>query len=125
MRTPVKKLVSAVATSIAVMGAGQAAAEIKIGIAGPMTGPVAQYGDMQFSGARMAIEQINANGGVMGEELVAVEYDDVCDPKQAVTVANSLVKHVQALRATRPCATSATVCASELKPQLCFRFGQR
>ena len=51
MRTPVKKLVSAVATSIAVMGAGQAAAEIKIGIAGPMTGPVAQYGDMQFSGA--------------------------------------------------------------------------
>ena len=59
MRTPVKKLVSAVATSIAVMGAGQAAAEIKIGIAGPMTGPVAQYGDMQFSGARMAIEQIS------------------------------------------------------------------
>ncbi|AHI31610.1 MULTISPECIES: branched-chain amino acid ABC transporter substrate-binding protein [Marinobacter] len=91
MRTPVKKLVSAVATSIAVMGAGQAAAEIKIGIAGPMTGPVAQYGDMQFSGARMAIEQINANGGVMGEKLVAVEQDDVCDPKQAVSVANNMV----------------------------------
>ncbi|MGF2688143.1 branched-chain amino acid ABC transporter substrate-binding protein [Marinobacter sp. DUT-3] len=91
MRTSVKKLVTAVSTSIALMGAGHAAAEIKVGIAGPMTGPVAQYGDMQFSGARMAIERINAAGGVNGEMLEAVEVDDVCDPKQAVTVANRLV----------------------------------
>ncbi len=91
MRTPVKQIVTAVGTSIALMAAGQASAEIKIGIAGPMTGPVAQYGDMQFSGARMAIERINSDGGVMGEMLEAVEVDDVCDPKQAVTVANRLV----------------------------------
>ncbi|MCK7546432.1 branched-chain amino acid ABC transporter substrate-binding protein [Marinobacter koreensis] len=91
MRISVKKLATAVSASVALMAAGQASAEIQIGIAGPMTGPVAQYGDMQFSGARMAIKRINENGGVMGEKLVGVEYDDVCDPKQAVTVANSLV----------------------------------
>src|SRR5690554_4772464 len=91
MNTSVKKLVTAVSASVALMAAGQAAAEIKIGIAGPMTGPVAQYGDMQFSGTRMAIELINAAGGINGEEIVAVEVDDVCDPKQAVTVANRLV----------------------------------
>ncbi|MBJ6136875.1 branched-chain amino acid ABC transporter substrate-binding protein [Marinobacter litoralis] len=91
MNISAKKLATAVSASVALMVAGQASADIKIGIAGPMTGPVAQYGDMQFSGARMAIEQINANGGVMGEDLVAVEVDDVCDPKQAVTVANRLV----------------------------------
>ncbi len=91
MNTSLKTLVTAIGASIALMGAGTAFAEIKIGIAGPMTGPVAQYGDMQFSGARMAIEQINSNGGVMGEQLVAVELDDVCDPKQAVTVANRMV----------------------------------
>jgi branched-chain amino acid transport system substrate-binding protein len=91
MTTSVKKLVTAIGASVALMAAGQAAADIKIGIAGPMTGPVAQYGDMQFSGARMAIQQINENGGVLGEKLVGVEYDDVCDPKQAVTVANRLV----------------------------------
>lgn len=68
-----------------------AADSIKVGIVGPKTGPVAQYGDMQFSGARMAIEQINANGGVDGKQLVAVEYDDACDPKQAVAVANKVV----------------------------------
>jgi len=91
MTISVKKLVTAVSASVALMAAGNAAAEIKIGVAGPMTGPVAQYGDMQFSGTRMAIERINADGGVMGEKLVAVEYDDVCDPKQAVTVANRMV----------------------------------
>lgn len=91
MRTSIKKLVTAVGASVALMAAGHAAADIKIGIAGPMTGPVAQYGDMQFSGARMAIERINAAGGVDGEMLKAVEVDDVCDPKQAVTVANRLV----------------------------------
>ncbi len=37
MRTSVKKLVTAVSTSVALMGAGHAAAEIQIGIAGPMT----------------------------------------------------------------------------------------
>ena len=91
MKTSVKKLVTAVSASVALLGAGHAAAEIKIGIAGPVTGPVAQYGDMQFPGARMAIERINADGGVNGEMLEAVEVDDVCDPKQAVTVANRLV----------------------------------
>ncbi|PSF08166.1 leucine ABC transporter subunit substrate-binding protein LivK [Marinobacter fuscus] len=91
MKTSVKKIVTAVGASVALMSAGQAAADIKVGIAGPMTGPVAQYGDMQFSGVRMAIDQINKAGGVMGEKLVAVEMDDVCDPKQAVTVANRMV----------------------------------
>ena len=33
-----------------------AADTIRIGLAGPVTGPVAQYGDMQFIGAEMAIE---------------------------------------------------------------------
>ncbi len=91
MNISAKKLATAVSASVALMAASHATADIKIGIAGPMTGPVAQYGDMQFSGARMAIERINAAGGVMGEDLVAVEVDDVCDPKQAVTVANRLV----------------------------------
>ncbi|TWR92847.1 branched-chain amino acid ABC transporter substrate-binding protein [Pseudomonas saxonica] len=68
-----------------------AADTIKIGIAGPKTGPVTQYGDMQFMGANQAIEDINAKGGVNGKMLEAVEYDDACDPKQAVAVANKVV----------------------------------
>ncbi len=68
-----------------------AADTIKIAIAGPITGPVAQYGEMQFVGAEMAIEQINKAGGVNGQMLEGVHYDDACDPKQAVAVANKVV----------------------------------
>jgi branched-chain amino acid transport system substrate-binding protein len=64
---------------------------LRIALAGPVTGTVAQYGDMQLIGARMAIEQINAQGGVDGAPLEAVIYDDACDPKQAVAVANKIV----------------------------------
>jgi branched-chain amino acid transport system substrate-binding protein len=68
-----------------------AADTIKIGMAGPVTGAVAQYGEMQFVGAKMAIEQINKAGGVNGAMLEGRIYDDACDPKQAVAVANKIV----------------------------------
>nr|WP_314525615.1 branched-chain amino acid ABC transporter substrate-binding protein [uncultured Pseudomonas sp.] len=74
-----------------VAGHSFAADTIKIGIAGPKTGPVTQYGDMQFVGAKQAIKDINAKGGVDGKMLEAKEYDDACDPKQAVAVANKVV----------------------------------
>ncbi|ODS22455.1 leucine ABC transporter subunit substrate-binding protein LivK [Candidatus Endobugula sertula] len=89
-----KKTLLGIAASVALAGSigfAQAADTIKIALAGPVTGPVAQYGDMQFTGAKMAIEQINKGGGVNGKQLEAVIYDDACDPKQAVAVANKIV----------------------------------
>lgn len=81
-----------VAVALALFGAAAHAADtVKIAIAGPKTGPVAQYGDMQFIGARMAIERINAAGGVAGMKLEGVELDDACEPKQSPTVANKVV----------------------------------
>ncbi len=81
----------AVATMASASTFALAADNIKIALAGPVTGPVAQYGDMQFIGAKMAIEQINAAGGVNGSQLEGVVFDDACDPKQAVAVANRIV----------------------------------
>jgi branched-chain amino acid transport system substrate-binding protein len=60
-------------------------------VVGPITGPVAQYGEMQMIGATMAIEQINAKGGIGGKQLEYMPMDDVCEPKQAVAVANQVV----------------------------------
>ncbi len=57
------------------------AKDIKVAVVGAMSGPVAQWGDMEFNGARQAIKDINASGGIKGDKLVAVEYDDACDPK--------------------------------------------
>ena len=67
------------------------AEDIKVAVVGAMSGPVAQWGDMEFNGARQAIKDINAKGGIKGDKLVGVEYDDACDPKQAVAVANKIV----------------------------------
>ncbi|NVK40854.1 MAG: branched-chain amino acid ABC transporter substrate-binding protein [Oceanospirillaceae bacterium] len=82
-----------VGTALAIMGSAAAvqAETLKIALAGPATGPVAQYGDMQKIGVMMAIEQLNKAGGVNGMELEGVIYDDACDPKQAVAVANKIV----------------------------------
>jgi branched-chain amino acid transport system substrate-binding protein len=74
-----------------VVGLTQAADTIQIGIVGPITGPVAQYGDMQMIGAKMAVERINAAGGINGKQIEAVPMDDVCEPKQAVAVAQKVV----------------------------------
>ncbi|MDO5652701.1 MAG: high-affinity branched-chain amino acid ABC transporter substrate-binding protein [Brachymonas sp.] len=83
---------SAVATAASAAasaaGGGQV---IKIGLPGPVTGSVAQYGDIVRTGALAAIDAINKAGGVNGAKLEGVVYDDACDPKQAVAVANKIV----------------------------------
>ncbi|MNF82468.1 Leucine-, isoleucine-, valine-, threonine-, and alanine-binding protein precursor [compost metagenome] len=85
-------VVSMMIASALCSAVGAAHAEtIKIAIAGPMSGPVAQYGDMVAAGALTAIEQINAAGGVSGKTFEAVMMDDACEPKQAVAIANKIV----------------------------------
>jgi branched-chain amino acid transport system substrate-binding protein len=67
-----------------------ARAEIRIAVAGPMTGPSAPIGEQFRRGAEAAVADINAKGGVNGEKLALEVGDDVCDPRQAVAVANQL-----------------------------------
>jgi len=66
-------------------------AEILIGVAGPITGQDAWVGEEQLQGAEMAVADINAKGGVLGENVRLIVGDDACDPDQAVAVANKLV----------------------------------
>ncbi len=88
-----RKTLLGLSTAVCIMGmtAAAQADTLKIGLAGPATGPVAQYGDMQKIGVMAAIEDINKAGGVNGMMLEGVIYDDACDPKQAVAVANKIV----------------------------------
>jgi branched-chain amino acid transport system substrate-binding protein len=72
-------------------GIGHAQQTIKIGIAGPMTGSEATFGEQMARGAKAAVEAINAAGGINGAKIELVTGDDACDPKQAQTVANMLV----------------------------------
>ncbi len=70
---------------------GNAWADYLVAIAGPMTGQYASAGDQIRKGAEMAIADINAKGGVLGQKLKLEIGDDACDPKQAVSVANTMV----------------------------------
>src|SRR6195256_5744417 len=68
--------------------AGSAARQIKMGVAGPITGPNAAFGAQLKNGADQAIEDINAAGGILGQKIAVTYGDDVSDPKQGVSVAN-------------------------------------
>jgi branched-chain amino acid transport system substrate-binding protein len=73
-------------------GTGVARAEdITIAVAGPMTGAVASIGEQLKHGAELAAQAINKNGGVNGKTFKVVLYDDACDPKQAVAIANRII----------------------------------
>ncbi len=65
--------------------------DIVIAVAGPMTGPVAAIGEQMKRGAETAAAAINEAGGIAGRNVKIVIEDDVCDPKQAVAVANLIV----------------------------------
>jgi branched-chain amino acid transport system substrate-binding protein len=73
------------------VGMGSAAADILISTAGPMTGQYASFGEQMRRGAEMAVADINAKGGVLGQQVKLTVGDDACDPKQAVAVANKFV----------------------------------
>src|SRR3712207_1606685 len=65
-----------------------AGAQVRIGVAGPLTGPSAGYGDQLKSGAELAREKFNAAGGILGQRIELEYGDDAADPRQAVSVAN-------------------------------------
>jgi branched-chain amino acid transport system substrate-binding protein len=68
-----------------------ARAEILIATAGPLKGQYAALGEQLRQGVSRAVADINASGGVNGEQLVLEVADDGCDPKQAMAVANEMV----------------------------------
>jgi branched-chain amino acid transport system substrate-binding protein len=80
----------AAALAVSVL-AGQAGAQVKIGIGGPITSANAAFGAQLVTGAQQAIADINASGGILGQTLEGVPGDDASDPKQGVSVANKFV----------------------------------
>ena len=85
-----KILLLAGAAALGIALGGSAQAQIKIAVAGPITGDLASFGSQMVSGAQLAVEDINAAGGVLGKQIELVQGDDQCDPKQATAVAGKL-----------------------------------
>lgn len=93
--------------------AASAFADIPIAVVGPMTGDNATFGAQMVAGARQAVADINAAGGVLGQKLVLEVGDDACDPRQARDVANQVVAKGVKLAAGHYC-SSSSIPASEV-----------
>ena len=84
-------LVLVFAVALVMGGTALGAETIKIGMVQPLTGPVSFGGNTLLNGARLAVEKINAAGGVLGRKLELVPEDGQCVPPKSVNAAEKLI----------------------------------
>ena len=88
-----KRLVTCFALAAALTGTARADTVVKIGFAGPLTGPIAHVGKDEQFGAQLALDDVNAKGLTLNGQKVKFELmpeDDQADPRVATTVAQRL-----------------------------------
>jgi branched-chain amino acid transport system substrate-binding protein len=74
---------------LAVLAAG--AADLKVGVLVPLSGPVPSFGLSVKEGTLLAINEWNAKGGVLGQKIVPIIEDGQCSADAAVNAANKLI----------------------------------
>ena len=94
-------------------GAHNLAAEILIGFAGPLTGEMELAGEQMQNGTKLAVAELNAAGGLLGQKIVIDHVDDHCDGEQAVAAARKLVADGVAVAIGHLC-SQAAIPASEV-----------
>jgi len=83
-------LLAGCSTSGGGTGAAAEPETIKIGLNYELSGAVATYGQASVQGVEMAVEEINAAGGVKGKKVELVKYDNKSEPAEATTLATKL-----------------------------------
>ncbi|MGD9649295.1 MAG: branched-chain amino acid ABC transporter substrate-binding protein, partial [Dongiaceae bacterium] len=90
-----------------------ASAEIIFSFSGPFSGDTAAYGEQIKAGAGLAVADLNAKGGLLGQKVIAKMEDDGCDAKQAVAVANRV-----AAQNPRPAIMFGSLCSMAVIPTM-------
>lgn len=80
---------------------------IRIGVNYELSGAVATYGNANVDGVLMAVDEINANGGINGKQIEVVKYDTKSEPAEATTLATKLITQDKVLAVIGP-ATSGS-----------------
>ena len=78
-----------------VAGTALQAQTVKIGVMAPITGFAASDGASVKNSIKLAVDAVNAAGGVLGQKVEAIVYDDAADPKQATALARKLIEQDQ------------------------------
>jgi len=88
--------------------------DVAIGVSGPLTGPLAQYGAVWKQGFDLALDEINAAGGIQGRKLV-IDFEDTQNlPAQTVAVAQKFIADPKILLATGDFSSTSSMAASPL-----------
>jgi branched-chain amino acid transport system substrate-binding protein len=77
----------ALSLGLTTAASAQANDHIKIGVTEPLTGPVAASGNYVVNGARIAADEINAKGGVLGRQIQLIVEDNKSNPTEAAATA--------------------------------------
>ncbi len=94
----------------ALVGMGhQASAQIKIGAVLSVTGPASFLGDPEKKTLQIYVDEINAKGGVNGQKLELVVYDDAANSNSARTFATRLVEQDKVVAVIGPSTTGSTM----------------
>ena len=83
---------AAVTLNIAMFGSAQAVEPIKVGLVAALSGQSAKSGEALTRGLTMAINEVNAKGGVLGRPLELVRRDDESNPSKGMLAARELVQ---------------------------------
>jgi branched-chain amino acid transport system substrate-binding protein len=89
---------------------------IVFGMATPLSGPLTFNGTQEVNGAKLAVAQLNAKGGVLGRQINLTVEDDACNPTDAITAGNKLIGQHPSLIFGFHC-SSATLAAMQLVQQ--------
>jgi branched-chain amino acid transport system substrate-binding protein len=89
-------------------------ASVKIGLAAPLSGSSAEYGEQFKKGAELAVQLVNDSGGINGKKVVLDIQDDKGDPKEAANTANKFVSDKSILAVVGHFNSSATLAAAPI-----------
>src|SRR5437762_7371688 len=104
------RMAAAVAFGLAgVLGAGDVVAQVKVGAVLSITGPASFLGDPEKKTLEIYVDDINAKGGVNGQKLQLVAYDDGADANAARTFATRLVEEDKVVAMVGGTTTGATL----------------
>lgn len=88
---------SVLASLMLATGLAFAADPIKLGVSGPFTGGSSSMGVSMRDGVRLATEEINKSGGVLGRKLQLIERDDEAKNERGVQIAQELINKEQVI----------------------------
>jgi len=95
---------------LSLLAAGAQAQEtVKIGLIQPLTGSVAYNGTTDVNGSKLALDEINAKGGVLGKKLELVIEDGQCKPANSVNAAEKLIQRDKVAALSGAFCSSATL----------------